>query len=341
MLYYLCREAHQYTIQSFLSALPRSRRPRLEIASYERLFATRRVPLGHLIFTDLDRLTHYELEVAESAARAVIKRAPQARIYNSPVDVRLRYQLLRRLYDLGLNPIEALRVDDERVPTRFPVFIRREAEALGPEPLQPLGPLLRNAEEYRLAVGMLRREGRNLAGLIALTFIDTKDEQGRYRKYGVIRAGDMLVPQHLLVSDSWIVKRTDEPIAADMIAEEQEFVIENPHVTALRPIFEEAGITFGRIDYAMGPKGPVIFEINTNPSLPRELPETSDGRGVRRRHVVSTLLAALAHMGELPLVGGTVRLRPPAPEITQLYAPGLRRRLAHRLHAWRWKWFKQ
>jgi hypothetical protein len=341
MLYYLCREAHQYTVQRFLGALPRERRPRLEVASYERLFATRRVPLGHLIFTDLDRLTPYELEVAESAARAVIKRAPQARIYNSPASVRLRYQLLRRLFEQGLNPIEALRVDDERTPTRFPVFIRREAEALGPEPLAPLGPLLRNAEEYRLALGQLRRDGRSLSGLVALTYVETADSEGRYRKYGLIRAGDVLVPQHLLLSNSWIVKRSEARLAAEAVAEEQRYVLENPHAAILRPIFEEAGIAFGRIDYAMGPKGPVIFEINTNPSLPRFRQVDEDCRGIRRRHVIGTLIDALAHMGEPALAGGTVRLRPPAPVITELSGPGLRRRLAHRLHAWRWKWLRR
>lgn len=340
MLFYLCREAHQYTIQDFLKALPRERRPRLEVATYERIFATRRVPLGHLIFTDLDRLTPYELEVAESAARAVIKRAPQARIYNSPAGVRLRYQLLRRLYELGLNPIEAIRLDEERVPKRFPVFIRREAEALGPEPLSPLGPLLRSEEEYRLAVGRLRSEGRTLSGLIALTFIDTRDAKGFYRKYGVIRAGDVLVPQHLLMSTDWVVKRTENAPQADLIAEEQEFALENPHAAALRPVFDEAGITFGRVDYTLGPKGPVIFEINTNPTMPLGQ-AADDGRGIRRRHVLSTLLTALQEMGEPALTGGTARLRPPAPELTRLYAPGLRQKLGHRLHAWRWKWFKQ
>ena len=340
MLYYLCREAHQYTIRDFLAALPKERRPRLEIATYERLFATRRLPLGHLIFTDLDRLTPYELEVAESAARAVIKRAPQAQIYNSPADVRLRYQLLRRLFELGINPVEATRVDDERMPTRFPVFIRREAEAMGPEPLAPLGPLLRSGEEYRLALGMLRREGRSLAGLIALSFIDTGDKQGIYRKYGVIRAGETLVPQHLFFSPNWVVKRTEVPFTPEMIAEEQDFALGNPHATALRQIFDEAGITFGRVDYTMGSKGPVVFEINTNPSMPRGN-AADDGRGQRRQHVLGTLLQAFAAMGEPALEGGTVRLRPPEPELTRLYEPGLGRKLGHRVAAWRWKWLKR
>jgi len=335
MLYYLCREAHQYTIRDFLASLPKARRPRLEVAPYERLFATRRLPLGHLIFTDLDRLTPYELEVAESAARAVIKRAPQARIYNSPAGVRLRYPLLRRLFELGLNPIEALRVDDERVPTRFPVFIRREAEALGPEPLAPLGPLLRSAEEYRLALGQLRREGRSLAGLIALSFIDTRDAEGRYRKYGVIRAGEALVPQHLFVSANWVVKRTEVASTPELAAEERDFLLDNPHAPVLRRIFDEAGITFGRVDYTIGPKGPVVFEINTNPSLP---PGTTSGDG---RQALATLLEGLAAMGEPPLVGGTVRLRPPAPELRALSEPGLARRVGHRLAAWRWKWLKR
>lgn len=340
MLYYLCREAHQYTIRDFLDSLPKARRPRLEVATYERLFATRRLPLGHLIFTDLDRLTPYELEVAESAARAVIKRAPQARIYNRPAEVRLRYQLLRRLFELGLNPVDAVRVDDERVPTRFPVFLRREAEALGPEPLAPLGPLLRSAEEYLLALGQLRRDGRSLSGLIALSYIDTADGQGLYRKYGVIRAGEVLVPQHLFVSPAWVVKRTEVPFTSAMIDEERDFALGNPHSHHLRRIFDEAGITFGRIDYTLGPQGPVVFEINTNPSLPRGN-APNDGRGERREHVLSTLLNALTAMGEPALAGGTVRLRPPEPELTRLYGPGLGQRVSHRLAAWRWKWLKR
>jgi hypothetical protein len=35
----------------------------------------------------------------------------------------------------------------------------------------------------------------------------------------------------------------------------------------LRPLFEIAGIEFGRADHAVTPVGTVVFEINTNPFL--------------------------------------------------------------------------
>jgi hypothetical protein len=90
----------------------------------------------------------------------------------------------------------------------------------------------------------------------------------------------------------------------------------------------------------MGPNGPVVFEINTNPSLPRGN-AADDGRGQRRQHVLGTLLQAFAAMGEPALAGGTVRLRPPEPQLTRLYEPGFGRKLGHRAAAWRWKWLKR
>src|ERR1700752_1369956 len=66
MLYYVVRELHRYTIDKFLRRLSASGRPakNIRVATYETLFALKRAPIGNYIFTDIDRLTPFEIDAA-------------------------------------------------------------------------------------------------------------------------------------------------------------------------------------------------------------------------------------------------------------------------------------
>src|SRR5919108_466621 len=74
MLYYVAREQHRYTIDRLLRTIADAgRQPpdHLRVATYEGLLAVKRAPIGSYVFTDLDRLTPYELEAATKIAHAV------------------------------------------------------------------------------------------------------------------------------------------------------------------------------------------------------------------------------------------------------------------------------
>jgi hypothetical protein len=51
------------------------------------------------------------------------------------------------------------------------------------------------------------------------------------------------------------------------VAEETQYLSENPHLEQLRRIFEIAKINFGRIDYGCVNGKVQVWEINTNPNL--------------------------------------------------------------------------
>ena len=136
MLHYVTRELHRYTIDAFLTAyrragvaLPLAIRP----VTYETLLALKRAPMGNYLFTDLDRLSGFEIDAAAEIAKAVAAADPRATISNWPNRVLGRYTLLRRLHEAGINSFNIWRLDEARAPDAYPVFIRREQDALGPE----------------------------------------------------------------------------------------------------------------------------------------------------------------------------------------------------------------
>ena len=99
MLYYVTRELHAYTIDRLLSSLQTSWLPRPEFirtATYETLFALRCAPVANYVFTDLDRLTGFEIDAATEIAKSLVAADPTVRISNWPNKPAGRYTLLRR-----------------------------------------------------------------------------------------------------------------------------------------------------------------------------------------------------------------------------------------------------
>ena len=308
MLYYVTRELHAYTIDRLLSSLQTSWLPRPEFirtTTYETLFALRCAPVANYVFTDLDRLTGFEIDAATEIAKSLVAADPTVRISNWPNKPAGRYTLLRRLYEAGLNSFNVWRLDEERMPDAFPVFIRREHDALGPE-----SALLHTEAEFRAEVARLRAEGKSLTGRIAVQYLSARDEQGRHRKYGAFRFGDRIVPQHLMVSDTWVVKRDLTDLGVQPIEEERAYVIENPHAERLLNIFDLAEIDFGRIDYCISNGRIEVFEINTNPQFPRAV-ITDDERMLRRKIVVEGILAGFRHLVPPNARRGIARFRTP------------------------------
>jgi hypothetical protein len=334
MLYYVTREQHAYTIDRLLHSFRTSwmKRPDfIRTATYETLFALRCAPIANYVFTDLDRLSGFEIDAATEIAKSLVAADPTVRITNWPNKPAGRYTLLRRLYEAGLNSFNVWRLDEERAPDAFPVFIRREHDALGPE-----SPLLHTEGEFRSEVARLRAEGKALTGRIAVQYLSARDEQGRHRKYGAFRFGDRILPQHLMVSDSWNVKRAMTNLTARQIEEERDFVISNPHADQLMKIFELSEIDFGRVDYCVANGRIEVFEINTNPQFPRAR-ITDDEHMARRKIVVEGIVAGFRSLDPSNTGSGLARFRSPKPKLTRLRDRSLRRRIMDWVTFCRWK----
>jgi hypothetical protein len=334
MLYYVARELHRYTIDEFIDFFGRCglKAPDfLRVISYETLFANRRAPIGNYVFADLDRLSGFEIDAATEIARAVSVAAPDASIVNWPNRVLGRYALLRRLNDAGMNSFGVWRLDEGRIPSQYPVFIRREQDALGPE-----SALLHDEAEYRRAIEALQESGKGLAGRIAVQFRQRRGSDGLYRKYGAFCFRGHIVPQHLFLSDDWIVKRSAIEVTPAMIREEEEYVFGNPHAEQLRAVFEQARTDFGRVDYAIVDGRIEVFEINTNPTFPRMRLDRKE-RARRRHHAVEGVVAGFQSFDHPIAASGLVRFRTPKPKLHRLRGRSLRRRASDLLTGLKWR----
>ena len=334
MLYYVTRELHSYTIDRVIDAIPRVQLPRpdfLQAVSYETLFALKRAPIGNYVFTDIDRLSGYEIDAAAEIARSLAKAAPTAMISNPPNRVLGRYALLRRLYETGINSFNVWRLDEERMPTAYPVFIRREHDAFGPE-----SPLLRDEREYRAAVAALLDAGKGLTGRIAVQFVSTADQAGLYHKFGAFCFRGRIVPQHLMISDSWNVKRGNTDRGADLTQEEESYVRDNPHAEQIRRIFQVAEIDFGRADYCVVNGRIEVFEINTNPTFPHAR-FSHDRKMIKRKIVLSGVYAGFKDLDAAPHGNGLVRFKTPRPKMHRLRNRPWSRRIRDLATLWRWR----
>jgi hypothetical protein len=231
---------------------------------YEELFHRRAAPLGHYIFADVDRLTHYEQEIAIVVADALRQASPEIRILNHPRWVLERFPLLRLLEQRGVNSFGVTRLDDGSRPKRYPVFVRCEDGHFGPDT-----DLLHSEAELEQTIADMRQRGRVLKRRIAVEFCAQRDDHGYYRKYGCINIGGRIVPQHVFESRSWMVKSDTKDRDPALAEAEMNYIRENPHRDALAEIFALAHIEYGRADYTLVDGKIQVYEINTNPNLPR------------------------------------------------------------------------
>lgn len=260
--------------------------PAMRQITYQTAFRRLRVPDGTLVFTDFDLLTDFELDAVGAIATAA--EAAGARVLNHPVRALERAAMHKRLHARGLNAVEVTRADDDAAPSRYPVFIRLQGGCEAPDT-----GLLWNRQDYDATLAAMERAGRPLRGRIAVSFEAAPDEDGYFRKYGAFRIEQHIVPQHILRSRGWHVKRADSPESAAFDAEELTYIEENPHREALLRLLDEAGYQFGRVDYTIRDGTIVLFEVNSNPSFPNLTKAWREGS---TRHKV--LLARLAEAFE-------------------------------------------
>ena len=306
MITLLCRELHRYTGDEFVGHFRDRLGGRFQVLSYEQVFRARALPVGHVIFSDFDRLTPFLREVAANMAAALRQVAPEARILNHPLRVKERYELLRALRLAGINDFDVARLDVGRRPERYPVFLRREDDALGPETA-----LIEDAAAFDRALAELDAAQRPRKGRLWVEYRAQPGPDGLFRKFAAFRIGERIMPYHLQISEDWTVKSKSWNREAMNDAEELAFVRDDPHAETLRRVFDLAGIDYGRADYAVVDGQVRVYEVNTNPNMPKK-PRRS-GRAERRALVQGRFLDWMLALDTPVAAQGWVRFRVPAP----------------------------
>ena len=248
---------HAYTIEQYLASPGAVSADALEHVSYREILRERAPAAATYIFTDFDRLTRRQTKRTVALIDRLRERGD--RVLNDPRRWLDRGTLLGVLHERGVN---AFRAHDARAlpdDTRFPVFLRWEHDHQGART-----PLLQRRSDVASALRGVRRRRRGR--LLAIEFADTRDANGRYRKYSMFRVGDVVFPRHVFFGSSWMLKHP-ELLGDDELATEWAYVQANPHEGRIRAIFELAGVEYGRIDYAVRGDALFIWEINTNPMI--------------------------------------------------------------------------
>ncbi|MBW2416507.1 MAG: hypothetical protein JRG76_18580 [Deltaproteobacteria bacterium] len=246
MIYYLVSKKHTYTVKRWIKHYPEQLMGRLRVLPYSKCHGT--VQEGTFIFSDIDRLSP---RATRKASRLLDKvRRAGCRTLNHPSDSLRRYDLQKSLR----NDFRVFRSHEVPADLRYPVFLRVENDHGGSQT-----DLLRDPESYHAA-------RQQFPDSLVVEFLDTRDENGLFRKYSAFRIGERIIPRHVLFSRDWVVKKSD--VIDDATARvEFEYLEDHPHEADLRGIFDVAKIDFGRIDYGIHEGRIQTWEINSNPSL--------------------------------------------------------------------------
>lgn len=312
MLVFITTPNHAYTVRPLVRRKTGVDTPPTRATSYDALFQSARTVRGVHVFTDLERLSDWELTMAAELYRAL--RDAGIVCLNDPARVMARYQLLRNLFESGFNPFTAYRADERPKPARFPVFVRNDSDHLG-----PLSGLLADQAELDRCLEDLRAQGRPLRGLIVIEFAGEPIQPGVWCKYGTFRIGQHLSVHHAVIGGQWAVKnQSTEHGIEELYEAEKAAVTANTLADAVRPAFDIAGIEWGRADHALFQGRQIVYEINTNPTIKFEAQKSPIRWQTKElaRERMARLLWEL-DSGD----GATVRFQP----IAQLHRSSLRR----------------
>jgi len=269
MIVFFATRGHRYTLDAILQW----RIADVKVMSYDKLFQLENLPEATYIFTDVDRLGFWELELAADTYRAIA--AAGFRVFNDPARVRQRFSLLTALKAAGLNRFNVWRVEDGAWPDRYPVFLRlQSAHRHVLSDLLMTREALEQAIEDQIALGRPRKE------LMIVEYCAEPVRDQMFRKMSAYRVGDRIVPTTSVHERSWAAKDGELGVAGQADYEwEYQAIVENRYDIILRKAFEIADIEYGRVDFGLVDGDPQIYEINTNPFIrPANMPHRFETR---------------------------------------------------------------
>jgi len=282
--FWVTRDA-SFGIQKYCQNRGRLIAGRFHTRLYDDIGETVQLSGGAQIFSALDQLTSSQRAVVAEIWDAHARVAPHAPRLNDPRHVLLRFDLLTKLHEQGVNAFRVFRATSLADVSRFPVFIRAIHTHEG-----PLTNLLSTRRDVAGALSALRLRGRRLRDLMIAEFCDTTSADGLFRKYSAYKVGNSIIPCHVMASHQWSVKSDANEPDESRIREEIKYVEDNPHDAWLCKVFSIAGTDYGRVDYGVLDGVPQVWEINLNPSMGR-------GTGEQRHTLLGPELNTLREAG--------------------------------------------
>ena len=261
MIHFLTLPEGAGHIDIFIDRFDRSYGRQLVEVTYQKLRQRGVAQPGVYIFTDRDRMNSYQRQVAGAIRRKLLSAGPGFKVLGDPEGQLGRLELLAKLSRENINDYRVhvatkLNPDD----LRYPVFVRIEDDHMGPR-----SELLHTWAEVVQSVAGLVLAGFAKSRILVIEYIDTKGDDGLYRKYGSFRIGPAIVCQHILHATAWLAKRDTTIRTPELVELSDNFYHTNPHHELLMPIFDAAGVDYGRIDYSFAEGRIQVWEINDNP----------------------------------------------------------------------------
>jgi len=260
MIRYLSTPEHSGTMGRWVKVMGPRLPVTVELLSYDPAMLKSLAGPATYIFSDLERIPGGRLDRA-ARAWSRLEKAGGSRLLNHPTRAMRRYELLRSLYEAGINEFDIYRLTEARRPKRYPIFVRRE-DTHG----EPRSPLIANEGDFDRLLRKVMANGVFRDTLVAIEYCDTVSEDGVRRKYGCSCIGDRIVPSDMMHSTHPFVKAADSVIDEMNVAEESRYLEENPHAEKVAEIFKLAQIDYGRMDYGLRNGRLQVWEINTNPN---------------------------------------------------------------------------
>jgi hypothetical protein len=263
MILFFTTRPHRYTLGGLRKS--RYRTAQIRVRSYDWLFRQSKVRAATCIFTDFDRLRHFELVAAAGAFRQL--REAGVRVLNDPARCCQRSELLFRLHQAGINRFRAYPAELAPRPSRFPVFLKCESHHN-----QDFDELIGDQAGLDRRLEDLRSSGFPLHYMLVIEFANREHRKHVYRRHTVYRIGDRLVPANAVTETSPFVKYGDPRIVTetDRAASVLE-IMQNPYAETMRRVFDIAEIDYGRADFGFDGDTPAVYEINTNPAIGRRV----------------------------------------------------------------------
>jgi hypothetical protein len=261
MLFFVGTRFHRYTVNALQDSLCGGHGIWTVPLTYDDLFAAELFPGGTYVFTDIERLSAQERLLAAEIHRAMAAHPDIFRLINDPARVRLRYGLLRALYESGLNAFDAYRADGLPRPRRFPVFIKAQSNHA-----PALSDLLPDQPALDAALAQLEAAGQPLDGLVVIEFCAQPIRPEIWTRYTAFAVDGSILLDLPVTESHWMVKDGTAGLAQEAdYRDHDDMIRSNRHAADLRSAFEIARIGFGRADFGLVDGRPQIYEINTNP----------------------------------------------------------------------------
>lgn len=261
MIYLVASEINSQTWSTFLSTDGARLQSEVRVILPHEFATMSRLPVGTYFFLDPDLWTPWQLELL-TQVWSTLESHGGCRLFNDPRRFNSRVELQRLLVERGTNPFRTFRASSIPDDLEFPVFLRYEDDHKGSR-----SPLLNDWAELEEGLTLAGLSGADKHKLLVCEFCETVGPDRLYRKFGVFRVGDAIIPRLINFDRSWIVK-SPAVVTEETVAEERRF-IENFHQEQeIREIFDLAGVDFGRVDYTFDADGRMrAWEVNPNPLM--------------------------------------------------------------------------